>query len=558
MSHSSKSGRLSNDDSRRLVREYLEVLDCPRALTCWILFSSGQPEWVQLVNLQIDPDHYETIDSFRAAYAATKFLSKISDLKTGIDKAGVAMEAAVKAEVKCSETNSHLRSELRLCANTDRLQTILSVRAKVASILGPVPDLLSLPGGWSKGRTTSSSGLDLSPYKKYGSRLDVTASALRYAMRELRDSPMWGASALNADGPVSVLKESFTITQGNVMLTVPKNAKTDRVICYEPQMNIWLQLKVGNYMRRRLLRAGVDLDDQSINQRRALLGSKTGHLATLDLRAASDTVSVELIDQLLPIDWVCLLHDLRSKYTLWPDGQYRLNQKFSSMGNGFTFELESLLFYCICSSQSENVSVYGDDIIVSTEDFDACVENLMYFGFEINTSKSFSKGSFRESCGSDAWRGFSCTPSYLRRTPKCLEDVVQLHNSVLAMLTRFNWCESRYAALLIRWRRRFPHLLGPSGYGDGHYHTNLDEAMTTRVSWDRFGQCGWWFRSVVKDFAQGVSSESRSYTRYFQALCATTGPKRVRSLYSSDLHRRKYRYKRVWILAKNWPGVLWI
>lgn len=563
MSHRAKERELSTLESRLLVRDFLMSLDCPRSLTCWLLFASGgEAELVQLVNLSCDPSQYRTAVDFAAAHAATKFLAKTDDLKTGIDKAGVALEAAIKAEVRCSDTNRRLRSELFSQVTEKRNQTIMSVRAKIAKILGPVPDLSSLPGGWSKGRTSSSSGPDLSPYKKYGSRLDVTASALRYALRELRDSPIWGAAVLNADGPVSLLKEAFTVIPGNVMLTVPKNAKTDRVICYEPHMNIWLQLKVGNYMRRRLRQAGVDLDDQSVNQRRARLASRTGHLATLDLRGASDTVSTEVIDQLLPIDWVCLLHDLRSVYTKWPDGAWKRNEKFSSMGNGFTFELESLLFYAICSSQSTDVSVYGDDLIVPTGSFDDCVEALEAFGFEINTSKSFSYSPFRESCGDDSYLGFCCTPVYLRTLPKVLEDVVKLHNAVLAFSQRVSLhYEYRFVGILMNWRRRFPHLLGPPGFGDGHYHVGLSAAMAAGVAvrarnWVE----GWWFHTITRVYVKGVHSvDGMNYAQYYRALSAGIGPKRPRKfggLMAADMDRRFFKYRRVRILASLWPETL--
>jgi len=559
MSHRSRDGRLSAESSRKLIREYLEALDSPRALTCWILFESGgEAELVQLVNLTVDPLDYNLVRDFRAAYAATKFLSKVDDLETGIDKTGVAVEAAMKAELRCSSTNETWRGLLSGRVISPYTSAIQRAISRIAAILGPVPQTLE-SGGWSKGRTTSSSGPQLSPYLKYGCRLDVTASALRYARRELRDSPWWGAAALGADAPVSVLKEAFTITRGNVMLAVPKNAKTDRIICYEPHMNIWLQLKVGSHIRGRLKRFGVDLDDQVINQRRAKLGSKTGHLATIDLRSASDTVSFELVRQLLPIDWVCLLDDLRSKYTLWPDGVWRKNEKFSSMGNGFTFELESLLFYAISSAISTDVSVYGDDIIVPAEFFEEVVRFLEFCGFEVNTSKSYGSGPFRESCGFDAYLGSSCTPVYLRTLPKDLEDVVLLHNQVFRFCRETGMVEWRpFGALLKKWRRLFPHLVGPFGYGDGHYHVTWDEAVPSLKKASSWVE-GWWFSTLSRVYRKGVDSFDGATVRSFPAaICASTGPKRVRSLWGSTMDRRYYRYKKIRVLASFWPEASWV
>ncbi len=575
MSHRNRGTSLSGKESRDLIRDYLSALDCPRALSCWILFDSGDSSaLVQLVNLDCDPTNYASVKDFREAFAATKFLSKCSDLETGIDKPAVAIEAAVKAELRCTSTNETWRGLLSGTVRSPDVSCIPQVIGKISAILGSVPDWIRshdlvhdgddylIPHGirdvgWSKGRTTSASGPKLSPYSKYGCRLDVSASALRFALREVRDSPWWGAAALEADAPVSVLKEAFTIAKGNVMLTVPKNAKTDRVICYEPHMNIWLQLKVGRYIRARLKKFGIDLDDQSINQRRAMLGSKTGHLSTVDLKSASDTVALELVYQLLPIDWVCLLEDLRSKYTLWPDGHWKLNQKFSSMGNGFTFELESLLFYAICSSVSENVSVYGDDIVLPTENFERAVQLLSFCGFEVNTSKSYSSGYFRESCGENAYFGYSCTPVYLRELPKTLEDVVKLHNQVLLMSKRWDHFPSwePWGSLLKKWRKHYPHLLGPMGFGDGHYHVTLDEARPCRA---KYWVQGWWFETVSRQYRGGVDSFDGATVRSFAAaLCASTGPKRVRSLWDSTLDRRSYRYRKIRVLASFWPEVSW-
>jgi hypothetical protein len=102
-----------------------------------------------------------------------------------------------------------------------------------------------------------------------------------------------------------------------------------------------------------------------------------------------------------------------------PDGTWRELEKFSSMGNGCTFELESLLFLCICRSIiPENlhgcISVYGDDIIIPQEYTEAVVERLNSLGFSVNADKSFWQGSFRESCGSFTFDGIDVRPFYLK------------------------------------------------------------------------------------------------------------------------------------------------
>jgi len=545
-----------------LIRDYLAALDSPRAISVWLLLESGTEEdLLQLVTLTCNPDDYARWDQFQAAFAATKLLSKCVDLKTGIDLPGVAVESAYKAEKSCRTTNEAFRSYRTGAARHPLEVHIPWIREKIRRILGPVPEKLSFVG-WSKGRTTSAFGSDLSLTKKYGARPDITGSALRHALRVVRDSPVWGAALLQCGAPVSVVsKDAFDVVQGNVMITVPKNAKTERVICYEPHMNIALQLAAGDVMRQRLRRHGVNLDDQSINQRRSMLGSKYGNLATLDLRSASDTVAREVVEELLPIEWVCLLDDLRSKYTTWPDGLTLKNEKFSSMGNGFTFELESLLFYAICSAVARDVSVYGDDIILPTENFDEAVKLLEFFGFEINPLKSFSHGNFRESCGENGFCGLSVTPVYLSSFPKTVDDVLKFHNRVTALVQRCQLPSQRWQAWLRKLRRRVPCLLGPQGYGDGHYHVDSGDARPKRAAnWVE----GFWYTTFLREYRKGcgssVDGEHFQSDLGYAAICASVGPQRPRwgGMWSSAFDRRYFRYKKARALTSIcWPEINW-
>jgi hypothetical protein len=356
-----------------------------------------------------------------------------------------------------------------------------------------------------------------------------------------------------------MLGKALVPVEGNVMLTVAKNAKTDRVICYEPHMNIGLQLSVGSYISKRLKRVGVDLSRQDINQRRALLGSKTGHLSTIDLKMASDTVAKELVWELLPVDWVLLLDTIRSRKTQWPDGTWRENQKFSSMGNGFTFELESLIFYAIASATAPNISVYGDDIVVPTTHFTEVCENLESSGFRVNWNKSFCDSSFRESCGADGFSGTLVTPFYLRAPIKCLSDVWLLHNGIREVF-RTTYGGERWSKLLSIWRDIFPGPRGPQDFGDGHYHVSFDESGATR---DFNGLDGWWFHTYSKvfhdEFVWGNGQARVIPGRFYAAaLCAATGPKRPRSLWDTGADRRKFTYKKSFVLSgPSWPGDLW-
>jgi len=108
-------------------------------------------------------------------------------------------------------------------------------------------------------------------------------------------------------------------------------------------MNVALQLCLGACIRARLYHHGVNLNDQSINQSRAQQGSVCGHLATLDLKSASNSVTTGLVWRMLgnhsehcaDLTWYNLLNTLRvSQYEL--DGERHFYELFSAMGNGAT------------------------------------------------------------------------------------------------------------------------------------------------------------------------------------------------------------------------------
>jgi hypothetical protein len=89
--------------------------------------------------------------------------------------------------------------------------------------------------------------------------------------------------------------------------------------------------------------------------------------------------------------------------------------KFSSMGNGSTFSIETIVFAAACASLgSVAFSVYGDDIIIEQALATPLIELLEYLGFIINRDKSYIDGPFRESCGVSCWLGQDITPRYIR------------------------------------------------------------------------------------------------------------------------------------------------
>lgn len=300
-------------------------------------------------------------------------------------------------------------------------------RSVIVSIIGETAPVEALIGSFSGGASTSRPRTESHPASKYLGKAHVTPRCLDLFKDILVDEmPGWLGSGDYLD---------YEVVPGNVLFTVPKKTDIDRVACKEPDINMFVQKGVGTYFRRCLRKANIDLNDQSKNRSLARRGSLEGDLATLDLSSASDTIARELVSQLLPACWFTLLDSVRSPVTII-DGTEHVNEMFSSMGNGFTFELESLLFYSIARTVAYFtgtrgvVSVYGDDIICPVQVAPILTDVLAYLGFEVNTKKSFWSGPFRESCGGHYHNGFDITPFYLRAPLERLVDVIDIANKL--------------------------------------------------------------------------------------------------------------------------------
>jgi hypothetical protein len=226
----------------------------------------------------------------------------------------------------------------------------------------------------------------------------------------------------------------------NKISFVPKTAMTYRSIAVEPLLNSFLQKGIDEEMRKCLLRVGLDLRDQAPNQRLAYLGSVPGAkdpYCTIDLSSASDTMAILPVLDLLPPLWGDLLMTSRSHS--YVDGQSvpKKYEKIASMGNGFCFPLQTLIFASICHAcavvrdQTPDFRVYGDDIIVRRGVFEGVIEMLRFFGFLPNPRKTFSEGYFRESCGADWHTGVNVRPIYIDKPLDTWASIYALHNQSL-------------------------------------------------------------------------------------------------------------------------------
>jgi hypothetical protein len=224
------------------------------------------------------------------------------------------------------------------------------------------------------------------------------------------------------------------------VIQVPKTLKSPRTIAIEPSCMQFVQQGIRDVLYKDietyyLTRGHINFSDQTINQKLAIVGSKTGQFATIDLSDASDRVPRSLALEMFRSnpDLRDAIDACRSTSAKLPSGEILSPlYKFASMGSALCFPIEAMYFYTICivallrahnlpsiASNVFNVSrdcyVYGDDIIVPTTYASIVLDYLQKYNCKVNFNKTFVSGSFRESCGVDAFAGYEVTPTYLRQ-----------------------------------------------------------------------------------------------------------------------------------------------
>lgn len=471
-----------------VVRAYMAGLDCARSLTVSLLIDAG--EWDQLFNLGCDPGDYSSAEEFRAANCATEFLRKLDCPELlGLDLEATAIEKWWWAEKECFRTNQRLFEIMDLGTlsgvpvSDEMLNSFSILRKNLLSLIGSGPRHESI-GRFGPGATVSDRSGRVTVPDKMTSVPTLTHACWPYLIPWT--GTKWAmACAARGDEPQFV--------KGNIFFTVPKSATSRRSCGKEPSLNVFYQLDLGRDLRKRLKASGIDLDDgQNVHRQVACRASKSSEFCTIDLSSASDTLCTALVKLALPPRWHSALDDLRSPFTRVKGKWVRL-EKFSSMGNGYTFELETAVFAAICMTVMEdpvpgvNLFVYGDDIIVPTSDSKAVLSALRFFGFTPNLAKTHVLGNFRESCGGDFFNGEPVRAHYMKEFPNEPQQYISLANGIRRVIDSFPKASPRRAGLLRSWFCVLDTLpvhirrcRGPKVLGDIVVH---DEEMRWTVRW---------------------------------------------------------------------------
>jgi hypothetical protein len=475
---------------KKVALEYFEGLASSMSLAASILLRNN--EWDQLANLEVDPSNYLTPEDYWRNASAAAFLKKYAPLPTSFDRKAVAERNFLICEHSCFRANARLYPILDDLKghqeNSDLHAYFVRARKIVTEILGPCPDLVE--GRFGPGSTFGDKGVYATVPDKISNEPQFTPDAWPFLF------PWSGTLWASACSDIGKAPKSVP---GNRFLTVPKDATKDRGIAVEPSINVFYQLAYGKVIRSRLRRWGIDLNEgQDKHRALARWASRRGHLATLDLKNASDTISRNLVKLLLPHSWYDVLDGLRSKKTLFK-GNYVLLEKFSSMGNGFTFELETLLFLALIAAITgshtigRSVFAFGDDLILPTEYSNDVISALRFCGLETNVKKSFMTGLFRESCGGDFYLGTKVRPFYLKDDPDQPSSRIALANGLRAQVSghlgRWLCVRSAWHAALEGIPQEIRRLRGPEGLGDIVIHDEQSRWITTWKGGIRYIKC---------------------------------------------------------------------
>jgi len=309
--------------------------------------------------------------------------------------------------------------------------------------------------------------------KLFSSELTSTSQTLSVIYESLVSKvPIWDAAEKCRAEQYGAPK----LVEGSRLTFAPKRNDISRTICIEPSLNMFFELGLGELLSRRIYeRYGIHLSRQpDFNRELARLGSIDGSYATIDLSSASDSLSVGVLKQILPPGFYKWLDALRASKAELPDGRMVDLKMVSTMGNGFTFPLETLIFSAVVSvayhladvklvrnngSDVGNFAVFGDDIIVRRDVYHLTVRLLTLLGFKVNSDKTFVEGPFRESCGSDFFSGHFVRGVYFKslRSPQDRYVAINLLNDWSATTGISLWNSVQYLLKTVKRLQIPPH-----------------------------------------------------------------------------------------------------
>lgn len=246
-------------------------------------------------------------------------------------------------------------------------------------------------------------------------------------------------------------RESETIlTRSLPFLAVEKSWKTYRGITPLPLLDLFITYGVGKVVEEKLdINAMISIKRGQEKHREWVKElSVTKSHATLDLSRASDGITSQLLNMVLPRDWYTFIKHLFFREVKFGD-ECCHTASVLPMGNGATFPLETLMFYCIIKAIANltgtygKIGVYGDDCIFPRRCYKYVCGIFTDLRIAVNADKTFNMRSFRESCGADYFAGTDVRPFFLPQGENFsrLKYRMYLNKVINGLRRRWEWCE---------------------------------------------------------------------------------------------------------------------
>lgn len=313
------------------------------------------------------------------------------------------------------------------------LRTIEQVADRIVAGFGEVEQTSLRPKHGPGAVADAKAGVSKYSFPSWPAKLDKVFPVEEFAYANLSTwehsfEQAWAQSAFRRHEPPSKL------------IAVPKTMKGPRLIAAEPTSHQWMQQALKRDLEGKVracrLRHCIDFKNQSLSGQMALRASLDKSLCTIDLSSASDRLTCWLVERIFRANFSLLraFHAVRTRWLTNPINKklpkfVRL-KKFAAQGSALTFPVQSIVYAIITLATllwkrnwgvtastidraARQVRVFGDDIIAPNDIFRELSDVLTHLGLKVNQSKSFSKGNFRESCGTDAYYGVDVTPAYV-------------------------------------------------------------------------------------------------------------------------------------------------
>lgn len=195
-----------------------------------------------------------------------------------------------------------------------------------------------------------------------------------------------------------MFKKVITLCSHARITTVPKDNEKARVIITCPLFDMISQRSDAAFIKQILFNEfGMQLNFTQNIQRNRIYNYEN---ATIDFSNASNSTRFDSVSFLLSgTKFFGRMISSCARVVKYKDDWHKLNM-FSPMGCGSTFELMTWILLSAARLFDSNATVFGDDVVIAREHVQRFIRLTSALGYEVNVTKTFTEGYFRESCGS--------------------------------------------------------------------------------------------------------------------------------------------------------------